>query len=307
MQGKLASILLGTVLVATAVAASLLAAGCSGELGAPADDTADLIRNPIRPAPAYIEWQFDSCLTPDQRIGLPQALQQVHAQTLPEITPSVAFSSCDSDGQERGGLFPYGTSQASAELTRAAIAIRVVQRHYAFAITGRALAVIAAKDWAQVSPSLVLRWNDSGAADPNGRYQIAGNQVVVSQGPWFVEADTLVHVVDHQTQLTVDIDWQGFVTTHWPGGGQLTATEHAPTLSPASSTDPFEQTLINSVSSWITVHAQALDKFLPVQKAGNGALDFSLAPSLKGWPLPFDLMIASPGGDVIAAGGDEIM
>src|SRR5690242_12037640 len=115
---------LGGTMNTKLVLISLTLAGCGGQLGDDPGDTAGFLVHPVQPAPAYIEWQFDNCLSEDQRLGLAQALQQLHAQNLPEITPEVGYSNCDGDGQERGGLFPYGTSQASAELTRAAIAIR---------------------------------------------------------------------------------------------------------------------------------------------------------------------------------------
>ena len=58
-------------------------------------------------------------------------------------------------------------------------------------------------------------------------------------------------------------------------------------MSPPSSTDPYVQTVINAAFAY---KQKTLYPFQPARATAK-ALDFASAPSLKGWPLPFDLLL----------------
>lgn len=299
MSNKLAGLLTAIFIFATALAASLLASGCGGEVPEPADDSEGFIINPIKPAPALVEWQFDVCLTPDQRAGLIAALQQIHTNELPELTPSVGLSVCSTtDGQERGALFAINTNVTGRSVTVSSLAIRPVQRRYAFAITKNAYNAVAA----YVFSPMPKRFDDNGLPATNGRYLLSGwSETSTPQLATLTYTTEALHILDTQTQKTVDLDY--WVSTYIDQSGRLATGTFVPQVSPQSSTDPFVQTVINAAFLY---KQKTLYPFQPARSTAK-ALDFASAPSLKGWPLPFDLLTLDAAGGLIASGGETIM
>jgi hypothetical protein len=307
MSNKLASLLTVIFIFATAFVAGLLSSGCGGAVPGPDDDTSGFsavgggtgYKPIVFPAPALVEWQFDACLTPNQRNGLIAALQQVHASELAELTPSVGLSVCSSvDGQERGGLFFTNTSAAGRNLTVSSLAIRPVQRRYAFAINKTAYNAVAAHLFA----GMPKRFDANGVPTTNGRYLLSGWSETHdgASANWVSTAEAL-HFVDTQTQMTADLDED--VPTTLDQWGALEAGGFPPAVSPSSSNDPFEQTVINAVDA---IRQKTQYIFEPARYTIM-ALDFAAAPSLKGWLLPFDLLTVDATGGVIASGGETIM
>jgi hypothetical protein len=310
MSNKLAGLLTAIFIFATAFAASLLASGCSGEVGGPDEDPAGFAFNPGRivgptpvkpvllPAPAYVMWQFDYCLTQNERDGLILALQDLHKK-VPALLPSVGQSQCGTDGQERGALFATDTLPAARSLTVNAVAIRPIQRKYAFAIGPKSFDHEAATEFAH----LPHYFDDAGqTAYSSGRYQITGYTQTFNQaGPNYIRVDNTLHVLDPQRQVGVDLTFGSAMSLWAPG--YLTVATGGHTVSPASSMDPFVQSVINatntlgSISIWFT----------PSAEVGNNAVDVRSAPSLKGWPMPFDLLFLDADGNVVVAGGEQIM
>jgi hypothetical protein len=315
MSNKLAGLLTAIFIFATAFAASLLASGCGGEVPGPDNDSAGFsvgggigTKPIVLPAPALIEWQFDACITQDQRDGLIQALQQMHAWAMPELSPSVGLSVCGTDGMERGALFAANTNATGRNITVSRIAINVVQRHYAFMLTRHLLDVVGAAEYAKLQSKLTLRFDDGGYASATGRYQITGWQMQAAPDPKFPPTHVLLHVLDTQTQKTADIDSPGWIglTCCAQIPGLLLANQKLPQVSPASSTDPFVQIVINAANKYVQRYSLTLATFAPYSSA-TYALNFGACPSLAGWPLPFDLVIIDGAGDITGAGGEQIM
>ena len=287
----------------------LAAAGCGGQLdnhnsddGAEGEAFGRPI--PVRPAPALIEWQFNGCLTPDQRVGLIAALQQIDQQAVPGLLPSTGESVCGGDGDERGALFRTTSSEAGRQRTLALLSIRPVQRSYTFAITANAIAVTT-NEWYQwlENVSGVTRFDDSGKVTPNGRYSVSGYAIhVPSPG----EVDLLAHVVDTTNGKTADLLRATPLAVR--GSGELEDGSQPWRVSPALSNDPLVQTILNAAGPYLAANQANWELYwaAPVSRAID-ALHFAWAPSLKGWPMPFDLLSADAAGTIYASGGDLIM
>jgi hypothetical protein len=282
---------------------TLVFAGCGGQFD-DGGDSADAIKRIAPPAPTYVAWQFLSCLTADQRIGLVAALQQIHQQEVPELLPSVGESVCGTDGQERGALFPSTTSEAGRQRTLAILSIRPLSSSYTFMISTTAMNAVANNQWSRyIIPSL-RRFDDAGVASASGRYQVSNYEVDVATS---LATAAKLHVVDTQTQLAVDLVRAGtlYVPSWLSHAGQVTQNWQNWVVSPSSSSDPLVQTIINAAEKYLNAAAGNVDSFNPIDEALD-ALDFPKAPSLKGWALPFDSVTVDAAGDVYGSGGTLI-
>ncbi len=285
------------------VLATLAAAACDGSIsGDPGIDEAAILQKTTPPAPPYVAWQFQGCLDVDHRNGLIAALQAVNAHWFAgSAAAQTASLSLCINGDERGGLFASGSSDAGRRATLANLSIRPTSRAYTFMIGSRQIAIVGAYQWRTFGGPLTF--DDNGIAGPNQRYQFTGYEMTITQFTPPI-AEYRYGVYDTQTGKANGIVYLDslFIT----GAGTLARHVETPQTSPLSSSDPYVQTVINASENFIATPT-GIDhtSIIPLYDS-TISIDFDLAPSLKGWPMPFDLVRMDSSGNLLASGGDLI-
>jgi hypothetical protein len=271
--------------------------GCSAPSAEDGMLDQDIRIGPRPPAP-FIGWQFRDCITPNQRAGLAAALLDFYArfQPLHPLAGLVGDSQC-LDGEEKGGLFAPNLTAAQRASGLKVLSFRPTSRLYAFQIGRAAVNAVSAQQWASVPP---LRFNDAGERVANGRYELLDYSDVLGSP----DGKYSIRIIDTQAPVTVDVvsDTHIYVAVN----GSVRWSYGSMRVEPASSPDPFVQTVINATVPAITKNG-ANGEWMWVAFYAQWALSFADCPSLKGWPLQLDTVSVDGAGNIIESGGALIL